>query len=246
MFNYRKLVAALALATLCGLASAGQYAGIGRPATSPEVAAWDIDVRPDFKGLPAGAGSVSQGQAVFEQKCAGCHGDFGESTLMFSPLIGGTTTEDSKSGRVASLALGSILERTTFAKAATLSTLFDYVRRAMPWNAPKSLSNDEVYAVLAYLLNLAYVVPDDFTLSQATMAATQQKMPNRLGITQDHAMWPGTQVKPDTTAIRCMQNCRKDAAPSSELPAAAQSTQGNQSLQNRSFGPVRGTSTPTQ
>jgi cytochrome c len=71
-----------------------RYPGAGRDATAQEVAAWDIDVRPDFKGLPPGKGSVAQGQDVWEAKCAHCHGIFGESNEVFSPLIGGTTAED--------------------------------------------------------------------------------------------------------------------------------------------------------
>ena len=76
---------------------------MGRPATTKEVAAWDIDVRPDFKGLPAGSGSVEKGQDIWEAKCASCHGVFGESNEVFSPLVGGTTAEDVKTGRVANL-----------------------------------------------------------------------------------------------------------------------------------------------
>jgi len=94
------LVSALtvALLTAAGMASAQStaYPGVGRPATPKEVAAWDIDVRPDFKGLPAGSGSVAQGQDLWEAKCAHCHGVFGESNEVFSPLIGGTTTRTSK------------------------------------------------------------------------------------------------------------------------------------------------------
>jgi len=79
------------------------YPGLGRPATAKEIAAWDIDVRADFKGLPPGSGSVAKGQDIWEAKCAHCHGVFGESNEVFSPLIGGTTTEDIKTGRVANL-----------------------------------------------------------------------------------------------------------------------------------------------
>jgi cytochrome c len=79
------------------------YPGIGREATPKEVAAWDIDVRPDFQGLPKGSGSVSQGQDVWESHCASCHGVFGESNEVFSPLIGGVTAEDVKTGHVARL-----------------------------------------------------------------------------------------------------------------------------------------------
>src|ERR1700704_6409103 len=134
-----------------GITTAGQYPGIGRTATPAEIAAWDIDVRPDFKGLPPGSGSVAKGQKVWDSKCMSCHGVFGESNEVFMPLVGGTTAEDIRTGRVRTLVTGDVA-RTTFMKLASISTLWDYVNRAMPWNAPKSLSTDEVYAVIAYML----------------------------------------------------------------------------------------------
>ncbi|MFM8343309.1 MAG: c-type cytochrome, partial [Betaproteobacteria bacterium] len=84
-------------------AAAQALPGLGRPATPKEITAWDIDVRPDFKGLPKGAGTVAQGQDIWEAKCASCHGVFGESNEVFSPLIGGTTRRDIETGRVARL-----------------------------------------------------------------------------------------------------------------------------------------------
>ena len=80
---------------------------MGRDATPAEVKAWDIDVRPDFKGLPKGAGSVSLGETVWEAKCASCHGSFGESNEVFTPIIGGTTKKDIETGRVAALVEGA-------------------------------------------------------------------------------------------------------------------------------------------
>jgi len=83
-----------------------QFSGVGRTATPAEIKAWDIDVRPDFKGLPPGSGSVAQGQKIWDDKCASCHGTFGESNEVFTPLVGGTTAEDIKSGRVKALVTG--------------------------------------------------------------------------------------------------------------------------------------------
>src|SRR5262245_20578357 len=101
---FRSPSAFICIAALAGSAwAATPYPGIGRSATPAEVAAWDIDVRPDFKGLPKGSGSVAQGQALWEAKCASCHGVFGESTETFNPLIGGTTAEDVKTGHTARL-----------------------------------------------------------------------------------------------------------------------------------------------
>lgn len=222
------------------------YPGVGRPATVSEVRAWDIDVRPDFKGLPPGAGSVAQGMVVWESKCASCHGVFGESNEFFSPIVGGTTAKDIQSGNVASLRDGGFPGRTTLMKLSSLSTLWDYIRRAMPWNAPKSLSVDEVYAVTAYILNLGNIVPDSFTLSDRTVAAVQQRLPNRLGTTTDHALWPGAPDRkraPDVAAVACMKDCAADTRVSSFVPDFARNAHGNLAQQNRLVGAQRGAET---
>jgi cytochrome c len=240
--------------TLAGLAVTAAAAaqsvpisGIGRPATPKEVAAWDIDVRPDFKGLPKGAGSVAQGMDLWESKCAACHGVFGESNEVFSPLVGGTTKDDVKTGRVARLTDASFPGRTTLMKVATVSTLWDYIYRAMPWNAPKSLKPDEVYALTAYLLNLGHVLPDDYTLSDANIAQVQQRMPNRLGMTTNHGLWPGRSMgnggRPDVKAVACMSNCATEPTVASYLPDHARNAHGNLAEQNRMVGPQHGADT---
>ena len=169
---------------------------LGRPATLAEIKAWDIDVRPDFKGLPAGSGSVSKGQDVWEAKCDACHGAFGESNEFFTPIVGHTTKADTDSGHVAVLRGPTVPQRTSLMKLSQLSTLWDYINRAMPWNAPKSLTTDEVYAVTAYILNLGNIVPADFVLSDKNIAATQSKLPNRNGLTLTRTMW-NVKDKPD-------------------------------------------------
>lgn len=252
MSRSRKAFAALAAlawaATLTGaMAQGAGYPGIGRAATPPEVAAWDIDVRPDFKGLPAGSGSVAKGQQVWEAQCASCHGVFGESNQVFNPLVGGTTADDIKSGRVASLRRTDYPGRTTLMKVASLSTLWDYINRAMPWAQPKSLSVEEVYAVTAYLLNLADVVPADFTLSDKNIAEVQQRLPNRNGMTLDHGLWPGRELgsKPgaDVTGSACMKNCGPAPKVTSSLPDFARGSHGDLAAQNRLVGPQRGIDT---
>ena len=224
-----------------------RFPGIGRVATPKEVAAWDIDVRPDFKGLPAGAGTVAKGQDVWESKCAHCHGIFGESNEVFNPLVGGTTAQDIQRGRVANLARTDYPGRTTMMKLATVSTLWDYINRAMPWTQPKSLSTEEVYAVTGYLLNLAGVVPDDFTLSNQNMAEVQARMPNRHGMRTDHALWPGKEFKgastPDTRNTACMRNCVTDPKVASLLPDFARNAHGNLAEQNRPVGAQHGVDT---
>ena len=119
----RSLRAVLLVGLLCvsGMVSAELFPKVGRRASPTEVAAWDIDVRPDFKGLPTGSGSVRQGEKLWESKCASCHGAFGESPAVFPPLIGGTTTKDIERGRVAALSISSETAKTTMMKLATVS-----------------------------------------------------------------------------------------------------------------------------
>ena len=223
--------------------------GIGRSATPAEINAWDIDVRPDFKGLPKGQGSVKQGEMLWEAQCASCHGSFGESSALFTPIAGGITVDDRKIGRVSGLLPGSNQpQRTTLMKLSTLSTLWDYINRAMPWNAPKSLSANEVYALTAYILNLNSVLPADFTLSERNIREVQATLPNRNGMTSAHAMWPGKEMggssQPDVRGSSCMTNCQPDAAiVKSFLPDYARNAHGNLAQQSRTIGPVRGVDT---
>ncbi len=232
---------------LAGAALAQTYPGIGRPATPKEVKAWDIDVRPDFKGLPAGSGSVAKGMEVWEAKCASCHGVFGEANEVFSPLIGGTTKEDIKTGRVAKLNDNSFPGRTTLMKVPTVSTLWDYINRAMPWNAPKSLSVEEVYAVTAYLLNMAEVLPDNYVLSDRNIAEVQKLLPNRNGMSSDHGLWPGKTMgnggKPDVKAVACLKDCPGEHNVASFLPDFARNAHGNLAEQNRMVGAQLGADT---
>lgn len=229
------------------LAQTHPYPGVGRLATPSEVAAWDIDVRPDFKGLPKGSGSVARGQEVWEAKCASCHGVFGESNEVFSPLVGGTSAKDIPSGRVARLTDPTFPGRTTLMKVSSVSTLWDYINRAMPWNQPKSLTVDEVYAVTAFLLNLGEVLPDDFVLSDQTMAIAQSRLPNRNGVSTQHALWPGDEFKgkrkPDVQGSNCMRSCPVDAQVASFLPDFARNAHGNLYLQNRYVGQQLGADT---
>lgn len=214
------------------------FEGVGRAATDAEIAAWDIDVRPDFKGLPAGSGSVEQGEELWIDKCASCHGDFGDANHVFVPLVGNTSLEDIETGRVAALRQGGKI-RTTFTKVATVSTLWDYIYRAMPWDSPKSLSADEVYALLAYLLNLAEIVPYEYELSEQNIAEVQARMPNRNGMTRAHGLWK-IDGEPDTNNSRCMEDCVESVSITSSLPDYARDAHGNLADQNRRFGPVRG------
>lgn len=237
--------AGLLAIALIGMTDArAEYPGIGRAPTAAELRAWDIDVRPDFAGLPPGKGSVAEGETIWNAQCASCHGDFGDANHVFTPLVGNTTADDIRAGRVASLRSGGSY-RTTFTKVSSVSTLWDYIRRAMPWDRPKSLSVDQVYAVLAYLLHLADVVPADFVLSERSIAQVQARMPNRDGMTTEHGLWD-VDGKPDTRNTACTRNCAPATAQvASELPAHAAGSHGDLASQMRPFGAVRGVKTAT-
>ena len=217
-----------------------KFRNVGRSATPEEIAAWDIDVRPDFKGLPRGSGSVQQGEAVWEAKCTSCHGAFGESNSYFPPVAGGVSPADIERGRVAALTRGE--QRTTLMKLSQISTLWDYIRRAMPWNAPKTLSSDEVYALTAYILSLDKIVPEDFVLSDANIGEVQKRLPNRDGMSRAHGLWD-IKGRPDVQSKACMANCSVEGKVTSRLPAEALGNHGNLAAQQRAFGPVRGIDT---
>ncbi|MFA7665129.1 MAG: c-type cytochrome [Burkholderiaceae bacterium] len=241
-----KWLAGLLLTAACALVPVGAqpkpWADIGRPATPNEIKAWDIDVRADFTGLPPGSGSVDVGMDVWDTKCASCHGTFGESNEVFAPIVGGTTQADIASGRVANLTRSDFPQRTTLMKLSQLATLWDYVNRAMPWNAPKTLTTEEVYAVVAYILNLGDIVPDDFVLSDRNIAEIQQRLPNRNGKVFFEPMWR-VDGKPDVQGDACMTNCRDEVVAISALPDFARDAHGNLGAQNRIVGPVRGADT---
>jgi cytochrome c len=237
------LVAATALASVVASAQERPWASIGRPATAAELRAWDIDVRADFKGLPTGRGSVAQGQALFEARCARCHGIFGESNEVFTPLVGGTTAGDIASGRVRALTQPDQPHRTMLMRLSKLSTLWDYIHRAMPWDAPKSLGVDDVYAVTAYLLSLADIVPADFVLSDANIAEVQRRLPNRDGKVTMPGLWDvhGTG---DVANTACMRDCPVEGRITSSYPAAEIGSHGDLATQMRPLGPLRGIPAP--
>jgi cytochrome c len=237
-------LAGLGLLTLGATVAAGaadRFPGIGRRATDAEIRAWDIDVRPDFQGLPKGSGTVARGQEIWDERCASCHGTFGESNAVFPPLVGGTTAEDVTRGRVAALQRPDE-QRTTLMKLASVSVLWDYVNRAMPWDRPKSLAADEVYAVVAYMLHLGDLVPAEFTLSDANIRDVQARLPNRNGLTRDHGLWD-VAGKPDVKSRACMRDCAPAPRITSSLPDRVRGVHGDLFEQHRLIGPVRGADT---
>jgi len=178
------MLAFLALASVARAQAQSAY-GIGRSATPAEIAGWNIDIDRDGNNLPSGNGRVSHGREVFDQQCASCHGAKGEGGLG-DKLVGGQGT----------LATPKPV-RTVGSYWPYAPTLFDYIRRAMPQNAPQSLSNEDVYAVSAYILNLNGLLPPDATLDAKTLSAI--KMPNR-------SMFVGD-PRPDVKNPACMTGC---------------------------------------
>jgi len=163
-----RLVAMASALLVLSSAALAEGPGIGRVATPDEIASWDISIGPDGAGLPPGRGTPKQGEMVYAEKCVACHGEKGAGKPN-DQLVGG---RGSLSGDQAPVkTVGSFWPYAT--------TLFDYVRRAMPLNAPKSLSDDEVYAVSAYLLQLNGIIGEADAMDAQTLPQVQ--MPNRDG-----------------------------------------------------------------
>jgi S-disulfanyl-L-cysteine oxidoreductase SoxD len=185
------MLLALAVPALAQNSAVRDY-GIGHAATPEQIAGWDIDVRPDGQGAPAGQGSVKAGEKVYLDKCAACHGEFGESAGRWPQLAQGKGTLASHDP-----------VKTVGSYYPYLGSVFDYIRRAMPFGDAQSLGNDDLYAVVAYVLYLNDIVDDKFVLSRGTWG--QVKMPNQEGFYDDDrkktekAFW---NAKP------CMRDCR--------------------------------------
>jgi cytochrome c len=185
--------AGLALATFSNAALAGTSKpnfSFGKSISNSDLAAWDIDISTsDGVGLPPGSGTVAEGKEIFAQQCAAaCHGDGANGGAQFGKMYGSHETMKTSKRK---LNPGSMYPYAPI--------LFDYVRRAMPMNYPQSLSDNEVYALTAYLYNLSGLVKDDARVDANTLKA--MKMPNRNGFIVDD--------RPDASAIRCMENCKE-------------------------------------
>src|SRR5579862_6164558 len=154
----------------CGAAGTEAAPHLGRAVTQADIAAWDISIAPDGTGLPPGSGTAKQGEVLFAAKCAACHGPKGAGPAgpppLGGPLVGGSGT---LTGDKPVKTVGSYWPYAT--------TLFDYVRRAMPFTQPQSLSNDEVYALAAYILSLNGIIDDKEVMNAKTLPKV--KMPNR-------------------------------------------------------------------
>ena len=153
---------AVALALFAGAALAQEKPGLGKPVSEADLALWDISVGPDGKNLPPGSGTAAQGATIFAEKCEACHGKGGaggSNAMLINP--------PGKS------------ERTMALYVPNATTIFDFTRRAMPWPQPKSLANDEVYALTAFILAGNKIIGENETMNAETLSNV--KMPNRDG-----------------------------------------------------------------
>ncbi len=168
--------------------------GLGRTALPEEIKAWDIDVRADGTGLPVGSGDAIVGEEIFAEQCASCHGDFAEGIDNWPKLAGGADTLDHEDPL-----------KTVGSYWPYLSTTFDYVKRSMPFGAAGTLTDDETYAIVAYILYSNDMIEDDFVLSNETFF--EVAMPNADGfIVDDRA----TTEYPKWSGEPCMQNCKDE------------------------------------
>ena len=165
---------------------------IGKIATKIEIAGWDIDVRPDGVGAPKGSGNAIDGEEIYVNRCASCHGDFGEGVDRWPALVGGDGTLASHDP-----------EKTTGSYWPYASTIFDYVYRSMPFGEAQTLTHDETYKLVAYLLNMNEIIDEDYVLSEKNIGKI--KMPNASGFSLPDP-------RPDVTKYKdgqpCMKNCK--------------------------------------
>ena len=182
---------AVAVSLIAAPAFAGKF-GLGRTALPEEIAAWDGDITPDGTGLPVGSGDALDGEEIFADKCASCHGDFAEGLGNWPKLAGGADTLNHDDPL-----------KTVGSYWPYLTTTFDYIKRSMPYGDAGSLTDDEVYAMVAYILYSNDLIEDDFVLSNETFFDVE--MPNANGFIVDnraeteYAQWTGEP---------CMQDCK--------------------------------------
>jgi len=192
MSKFLKSLSVGAVATMLALPAVAQTYGLGRAALPEEIAAWNLDVHPDGTGLPEGQGDAIVGEEIFAAKCAACHGDFAEGIGNWPKLAGGMDTLDHEDPL-----------KTVGSYWPYLSTSFDYIRRSMPYGNAGTLTADETYSIVAYILYSNDLIEDDFVLSKDTFLDV--KMPNADGFILDDrmetevAIWSGEP---------CMTDCK--------------------------------------
>lgn len=192
MSKFLKSISIGAIVAVMAVPVAAQTFGLGRAALPEEIAAWNFDIHPDGTGLPEGQGDAIVGEEIFAAKCAACHGDFAEGIDNWPKLAGGMDTLDRKDPL-----------KTVGSYWPYLSTSFDYIRRSMPYGNAGTLTTDETYAIVAYILYSNDLVEDDFVLSKDSFLDVE--MPNADGFILDDraetelAIWTGEP---------CMTDCK--------------------------------------
>jgi mono/diheme cytochrome c family protein len=158
----KRLALAVSLVLVASAAIAADTPGLGKPVSEADLALWDMSIGPDGKGLPTGSGTPTQGAAIYAQKCEACHGKDG---------VGGTNAALANAPGKS--------ERTMALYVPNATTIFDFTRRAMPWPQPKTLTNDEVYALTAFILARNKVIGENEAMNAETLPKVA--MPNRNG-----------------------------------------------------------------
>ncbi|MFK7869207.1 MAG: c-type cytochrome [Roseobacter sp.] len=195
MSKYLKSTALVAALSIVSGPAFAEKLGLGRAALPEEIAAWDGDVSPNGAGLPVGSGDAIDGEEIFAQQCAACHGDFAEGIDNWPKLAGGADTLDHEDPL-----------KTVGSYWPYLTTAFDYIKRSMPYGNAGTLSDDEVYQIVAYILYSNDLIDDDFVLSNETFFDVE--MPNADGFiidnreTTEYAQW--------SSGDPCMTNCKDD------------------------------------
>jgi len=187
MSRSRDLLLAAFLAAIVAVPALGGERPIGRVPTPEEIARWDIDVRPDGLGLPRGRGTAKEGEEIYLARCASCHGEFGEAVGRWPQLVGGQ----------GSLTWDEPIKTVT-SYWPYAPTVFDYIKRAMPFGDAQSLTDDEVYAITAFLLASDGIIPEDFVVDAESLPKIV--MPNADGFIDD--------PRPDVPVGEpCMKDC---------------------------------------
>ncbi|MEH6726411.1 MAG: c-type cytochrome [Hyphomicrobiales bacterium] len=193
MLKFLESTALLTALTLVAGPAIAEKFGLGRMALPEEIAAWDGDISADGTGLPEGSGDAIDGEEIFATKCAACHGDFAEGIDNWPKLAGGADTLDREDPL-----------KTVGSYWPYLSTSFDYIKRSMPYGNAGTLTDDETYAIVAYILYSNDLIEDDFVLSKETFFDVE--MPNANGFIVDdraateYSVWSGEP---------CMENCKE-------------------------------------
>lgn len=192
MSKFRNLLIGTAVVSALATPALAEKLGLGRQALPEEIDAWNLDISPDGTGLPDGQGTAADGEMIFSENCAACHGEFAEGVDNWPKLAGGDGTLDHDDPL-----------KTVGSYWPYASTVFDYARRSMPFGNAHSLTNDDYYAITAYILYSNDIIADDFVLDKTTLPTVE--MPNKDGFIVDDRE---AVELPLFSKPACMENCK--------------------------------------